>query len=175
MCGTVTYRRMADGSEKMYKNYRCNFKAQSKLCDRGKTYREADLEEYMLAHIRPALSDYIAKYEVTAASTVQKNPVTEIAKIERKMKKLYDLFMDDLIDKEAYRSEYDKFKAQIKELQKCSTAAPMRSLDSVKKLLSEDWEAVYHTFSDQEKNTFWKSFVESVLVYEDGSMDIRFL
>lgn len=86
MCGTVTYRRMADGSEKMYKNYRCNFKAQSKLCDRGKTYREADLEEYMLAHIRPALSDYIAKYEVTAASTVQKNPVTEIAKIERKMK-----------------------------------------------------------------------------------------
>ena len=175
MCGTVTYRRMADGSEKMYKNYRCNFKAQSKLCDRGKTYREADLEEYMLAHIRPALSDYIAKYEVTAASTVQKNPVTEIAKIERKMKKLYDLFMDDLIDKEAYRSEYDKFKAQIEELQKCSTAAPMRSLDSVKKLLSEDWEAVYHTFSDQEKNTFWKSFVESVLVYEDGSMDIRFL
>lgn len=175
MCGTVTYRRMADGSEKMYKNYRCNFKAQSKLCDRGKTYREADLEEYMLAHIRPALSDYIAKYEVTAASTVQKNPVTEIAKIERKMKKLYDLFMDDLIDKEAYRSEYDKFKAQIEELQKCSTAAPMRSLDSVKKLLSEDWEAVYHTFSDREKNTFWKSFVESVLVYEDGSMDIRFL
>ena len=117
MCGTVTYRRMADGSEKMYKNYRCNFKAQSKLCDRSKTYREADLEEYMLAHIRPALSDYIAKYEVTAASTVQKNPVTEIAKIERKMKKLYDLFMDDLIDKEAYRSEYDKFKAQIEELQ----------------------------------------------------------
>lgn len=121
----------------------------------------------------PVISIY--QYEVTAASTVQKNPVTEIAKIERKMKKLYDLFMDDLIDKEAYRSEYDKFKAQIEELQKCSTAAPMRSLDSVKKLLSEDWEAVYHTFSDQEKNTFWKSFVESVLVYEDGSMDIRFL
>ena len=100
----------------------------------------------MHAHIRPALSDYIAKYEVTAASTVQKNPVTEIAKIERKMKIQYDLFMDDLIDKEAYRSEYDKFKAQIEELQKCSTAAPMRSLDSVKKLISEDWDAVYHTF-----------------------------
>lgn len=174
MCGTVTYRKLTDGSEKMYKNYRCNYKAQSKLCDRGKTYREADLEEYMLQHIRPALSEYIAKYEVTAASVSQKNPAAEITKIERKIKKLYDLFMDDLIDKEAYRSEYDKFKAQIEELQNCPVS-PVRNLDNVKKLLSENWETVYHTFSDREKNTFWKSFVESVLVYEDGNMDIRFL
>lgn len=49
------------------------------------------------------------------------------------------------------------------------------SPSSVRKLLNEDWEAVYNTFSNQEKNVFWKSFVESVLVYEDGSMDIRFL
>ena len=151
MTGTVTYRRMADGAEKAYKSYRCNFKAQSKLCDRGKTYREEYVEEYMLNHIRPALSDYVAK-----------------------IKKLYDLFMDDLIDKDAYRSEYDKFKKQIEELQKCP-ASPVRNLDSVRKLLNDDWEAVYNTFSNQEKNVFWKSFVESVLVHEDGSMDIHFL
>lgn len=137
-------------------------------------YREEYVEEYMLNHIRPALSDYVAKYEVTAASAVQKNPVEEMSKIERKIKKLYDLFMDDLIDKDAYRSEYDKFKKQIEELQKCP-AAPVRNLDSVRKLLNDDWEAVYNTFSNQEKNVFWKSFVESVLVYEDGSMDIHFL
>ena len=174
MTGTVTYRKMADGTEKAYKSYRCNFRAQSKLCDRGRSYREEYVEEYMLNHIRSALSDYVAKYEVTAASAVRKNPVEEISKIERKIKKLYDLFMDDLIDKNAYRSEYDKFKKQIEELQRCP-AAPVRNLDSVRKLLNENWEAVYGTFSNQEKNVFWKSFVESVLVYEDGSMDIHFL
>ena len=54
-------------------------------------------------------------------------------------------------------------------------AAPVRNLDSIKKMLSDDWETVYHTFSDQEKNVFWKSFVQSITVHEDGEMDIVFL
>ena len=89
------------------------------------------------------------------------------------MKKLYDLFMDDLIDKASYRKEYEKFQTQIDKLRSCP-AAPVRNLDSVKKMLSDDWETVYHTFSDQEKNVFWKSFVQSITVHEDGEMDICF-
>lgn len=174
MTGTVTYRTLADGKEKTYKSYRCNFKAQSKLCDRSKHYREEYVEEYMLQHIRPALSSYVADFEVTAAAAAKKDPAIEIAKVERKMKKLYDLFMDDLIDKASYRSEYEKFQSQIDKLRSCP-AAPVRNLDSIKKMLSDDWETVYHTFSDQEKNVFWKSFVQSITVHEDGEMDIVFL
>ena len=88
------------------------------------------------------------------------------------MKKLYDLFMDDLIDKASYRNEYEKFQSQIDKLRSCP-AAPVRNLDSIKKMLSDDWETVYHTFSDQEKNVFWKSFVQSITVHEDGEMDIE--
>lgn len=177
MVGTVTYRTMSDGKEKAYKSYRCNFRAQSKLCDRGKYYREEYVEEYILSHIRPALSSYVAEYDVTAASSssAKKDPAAEIAKIERKIKKLYDLFMDDLIDKVSYRSEYDKFQKEIADLKSQVSVAPAHSLKDIKKLLSEDWESIYHTFSNQEKNAFWKSFVESVTVYEDGEMNIHFL
>lgn len=174
MAGTVTYRTLADGTEKAYKSYRCNFRAQSKLCDRSKSYREEIVEENLLNNIRPALADYVAKFEVTAASAAKKDPAAEIIKIEKKMRKLYDLFMDDLIDKAAYRKEYEKFQAQIEELRK-RPVAPVRNIDGVKKLLAEDWETVYHTFSNQEKNVFWKSFVQSITIHEDGEMDIVFL
>lgn len=41
--------------------------------------------------------------------------------------------------------------------------------------VAQDYEAIYNTFSTAEKNTFWKSFIQSILVHEDGSMDISFL
>lgn len=174
LVGATTYRKLSDGSEKAYKSYRCNQHAQSHSCDRCRSYREDYVEEYLLQHIRPALASYVAQYEVKAAASVQKNPADERAKIQKKIKKLYDLFMDDLIDKESYRSEYDAFQKQLQELDRMP-AAVQRDLSSVKELLASGWEEAYKTFTDQEKNTFWKAIVRSVQVHEDGSMDIFFL
>lgn len=174
LVGTVTYGKLADGSEKVYKNYRCNQRAQSHSCTHGKHHREELIEEYLLSHIRPALSEYIAHYEVTATAADKPDPAAEAAKVQRKLKKLYDLFMDDLIGKEEYRCEYEKFQKQLTEI-KAKPAAPVRDLSGMKSLLSGDWQDVYSTFSDQEKNTFWKSFIDRIVVHEDNSMDISFL
>lgn len=174
LTGTVTYGKLADGSERVYKNYRCNQRAQSHSCTHAKHHREKDVEEYLLSHIRPALSEYIAHYEVTATAADKPDPAAEAAKIQRKLKKLYDLFMDDLIGKEEYRSEYEKFQKQLSEI-KAKPAAPVRDLSGMKSLLSGDWQDVYSTFSDQEKNTFWKSFIDRIVVHKDNSMDISFL
>lgn len=170
---TSNYTRL-DGTPVMYASYRCSLRVQTRNCDRSRHYREEYIEEYLLQHVRPALSAYVAKYEVSASVSSKKDPSAEIAKIQRKTQKLYDLFMDDLIDKSAYRSEYEKFQQQIEELRKQPTA-PVPNLNNIKKLLSEEWETVYLTFSNQEKNVFWKSFIQSVIVHEDGEMDIIFL
>ena len=132
------------------------------------------MEKYLLAHIRPALSEYIAEYEVNGCSPAQKSPAAEAAKIQKKLKKLYDLFMDDLIDKESYRREYESLQAKLSEA-KSAADAPHRNLADLKSILSQGYEEIYQTFSPTEKNAFWKSFVQSVLMYEDGSMDITFL
>ena len=104
----------------------------------------------------------------------KKDPAAEAAKIRRKLEKLYDLFLDDLIEKDLYRQKYDELQAQLKD---CLTvpSAPVRDFSAVQELLSKNWEDMYCTFSKTEKNVFWKSFVKSVTVYEDGSMDINFL
>ena len=124
--------------------------------------------------MRPALSQYIAQYEVSSSSMQKKDPAADAAKIRRKLEKLYDLFMDDLIDKESYREKYDDLQDQLK---KCQAVVPVprRDLSEAKSLLAQNWEEIYQTFTAAEKNTFWKSFIESILVHEDGSMDISFL
>lgn len=174
LVGQTTHRTLADGTEKHYPAYRCNQRYQSHSCDRNRSYREDYVEEYLLQHIRPALSEYVAEYEVTGSNPSRKNPAAEAAKIRKKMQKLYDLYMDDLIEMDVYKREYATFQNKLKELEAASVA-PARDLSDLKKLLNQDYEEIYKTFSPQEKNAFWKSFVQSILVHEDGSMNISFL
>lgn len=174
LVGQTTHRTLADGTAKHYPAYRCNQHYQSHSCDRNRSYREDYVEEYLLQHIRPALSEYVAEYEVTGSNPSRKNPAAEAAKIRKKMQKLYDLYIDDLIEMDVYKKEYETFQQKLKELEAASVAPP-RDLSDLKKLLNQDYEEIYKTFSPQEKNAFWKSFVQSILVHEDGSMDISFL
>ena len=148
--------------------------ASSHSCPHSKMYSEEMLEQYMISNVCSAFSSYIAEYAVAAASAKKKNTAAEIAKIERKLKKLYDLFMDDLIDKEAYKSEYDSFNRQLNEL-KSIPFAPANDYQKVQELLSGDWSAVYASFNNNEKNAFWKSFIDKIVIHEDGKIDIIFL
>ena len=61
--------------------------------------------------------------------------------------------MDDLIDKESYRKEYELLQAKLSEL-KSAADAPHRDLTDLKQILSQDYEAIYNTFSTAEKEYF---------------------
>lgn len=167
-----------DGTVRQYTCYRCNVHTSQpslNLCDRSHAIREERVEEYLLEHIRPALSEYLSSYNVSAQESKRNTHQADAAKIRRKIEKLYDLFMDDLIEKEEYREKYEDLQKQLKECQTAPVPAPAPNLGQLQDLLSQDWEAVYATFSKPEKNAFWKSFVHSVVVYDDEHMDISFL
>ena len=170
----TTVRKRPDGSRYEYRAYRCNQHYSMHCCDRNKSYREEAIEEYMLSHIRPALADYIAEYEIDGRCTHAKNPASEVARIRSKLKKLYDLFIDDLIDKDMYRQEYEQLQQALQEAN-AAAATPHKDLNALKEFLLHDWEEVYKTFSHEEKSVFWKSFVQSITLHEDGEMDIIFL
>lgn len=175
MVGFSVAHKLVDGTKKVYVSYRCNYRAATRLCDRSHAFREEYIEEYMLSHIRPAMSNYVAKYDVFSSEAAERrHTAADAAKVRRKIEKLYDLFMDDLIEKDVYRQKYEVLQLELK---KCQSApvSPVRDLSAIKELLSNDWEDVYHNFSKHEKNVFWKSFVRSMTVHEDGTIDIDFL
>lgn len=170
----TTVRKRADGKKYEYRAYRCNQHYSMHCCDRNKSYREELIEENMLANIRPALSDYIAEYEVDGECPQTKDPAVEANRIRAKLKKLYELFLDDLIDKDMYKKEYEQLQAQLQEAN-AAAAVPHKDVNALKEFLSQEWEDVYKTFSYEEKAAFWKSFVQSITLHEDGKMDIVFL
>lgn len=172
-CQTTVQKRK-DGSRTEYRAYRCNQHYSMHCCDRNKSYTEERIEEYMLSHIRPALADYIAEYEISEGSAASKNPAAEVARIRTKLKKLYELFVDDLIDKEMYRQEYAQLQQALQEANEAA-AVPRKDVSALKEFLAQEWEEIYKTFNYEEKAMFWKSIVESMTLHEDGTIDIVFL
>ena len=175
MVGHTTKHPRKDGSIYARPAYRCNQHYSSHSCDRSRTYTEEYIEEYFLSHVRDALSDYVAEYEVSGVSPARKNPAAEVARIRGKLKKLYELYVDDLIEKDAYRAEYTALQASLTEATAAAAVTVSRDVDELKELLSGDWEDIYKTFSEEEKNAFWKSFVRCAYIQEDGKIDFIFL
>lgn len=172
-CQTTVY--TYNGVKKERRAYRCNQHYALGCCPRNKSYREDYVEDYMLSHIQSALDDYTARFKITSNSRrKRKDPAAEITRIKAKLKKLYDLFMDDLIDKAMYREEYDRLQGEL-EKASAAPAAPHKDVSALREVLSHGWEDVYHTFSDEEKAMFWKSIINRITIHEDGSMDIEFL
>lgn len=174
MSGQTIRRKLKDGSPRKYIRYKCRQHYQSFKCPRGNTYSEERIEKYLLDHIRPALIDYIAEYEIEAAEDNTRRAAADASRIKAKMKKLYDLFMDDLIEKDMYRAEYDKLRAQLEATQTAATA-PKKDLSALRDFLAQPWEEVYQSFTSEEKARFWRSILQSAVVHEDGSLDLIFL
>lgn len=174
LAGNTSYYKRKDGTKSSRSSYRCNQHYQSHSCPRNKTIREDYVEEYLLSHVRPALSEYVAQYEVDGCFPQAKNPAADAARIRAKMKKLYELFIDDLIEKDMYKTEYERLQRSLQEAT-AAASAPHKDINSLKEFLTQEWEDIYQTFTPQEKATFWKSFIQSVHVHDDGEMDIIFL
>ena len=89
--------------------YNCSRHASygSSHCSNRRHVPEPAIEQFLLANLRQALTEYNLKIE-----SEQKPPVNT-EKIRRKMEKLKDLYLDDLISREVYERDYRALEKQL--------------------------------------------------------------
>ncbi len=157
--------------DKEYSIYRCNYYSNSHLCTHSHGINEKNIETYLLEHIKPELEKYIARYDVLQSKQL---PKADPSKIKAKMKRLKDLYVNELIDIEDYRVEYEGYKA---ELEKATTAAmpDKKDFSSVRSILDMDLKSVYDTLEPQEKRTLWGSIIDKIIISDSGEIEIVFL
>lgn len=175
LVGYSAYYTTKEGEERATKTYRCNHYISTRTCTHKNQMSQKKLEKYLTENIQLAFSDYIASFNVVSSAAKKKDTAAEIARIERKQKKLYNLYMDDLIDAATYKEEYNSFKKQLEELRSIPFSPAVDTRKKTEELLSGDWISVYSSFTDLEKNAFWKSFIDKIVIDVNGNIDIIFL
>lgn len=157
--------------EYIYINYRCNYYTNSHLCTHFKAINEKKIEKYLLEHIKPELERYISQYELASNKST---PKADPNKIKAKMKRLKELYVNELIEIEDYRIEYEGYK---KELDAITAAAepPKKDLSFVRNFLKCDINSIYESLTPQERRALWGSIIDKIIIDNEKKIEIIFL
>ena len=152
-------------SGKCYKFYRCQRAKREKNCSNKYTLSEKGiLEPYLLSHIKEELQNYKISYEVKQANKDIQDISSQLNKARNKLDKLKDLYLDDLIDKDAYKAEYARLNGIVAELEKELDNDSDMDINAVDTILSMDFESIYNTLQPNEKRYIWQSIIDYIEV-----------
>lgn len=136
-------------------------------CSNTKRLSQNVLERYLLENIKPLLEmkvDAVKKEKETDNSQ-------RIAYLEKKIKRLKELYVNDLITIEEYKTDKESALAEI------STLSAPRSVDTkpyedfIKLNIGEQ----YKTFTDTEKRIFWRALIDKIVFDTDRNLSVLFL
>lgn len=163
---------------RVYLRYRCSKKWTEQTCDFGGEIWEKRIEDWLLDHIQLQLKEYVAHFDVEAGQ--KKRAAIDTDKIERKIRRLQDLYVDEMIDGDAYREKYRDLHAQLEAAQQQNIVLEKpRDLSAVRQLLAGDFREIYEQLKPEERRLLWCSVIDHITVnntaYNKYDFDVVFL
>lgn len=168
MAGASTKYVKADGSTKYYKHYRCTNAVVRKWCNHNLSIKEENIDKFIVANLVKELANYKAEFEINAKQvdyTAKRN------KLERKIARLKDLYINELITLEEYKADLSKFNA---ELDKIPTDAITTDISAIQSLLSMDIEHLYYELTCEERQVLIRSVIKQINIDAENKMELVF-
>ncbi len=109
------------------------------------------------------------EWEVQAAARKRVIASSDKATLKRKLSKLKELYVNELIDIEEYKKDYEIYTAALRQLPDPAQEAPP-DFAAVRNILTADFKAIYDTLTREEKRTLWRSVIEEIAVDNDGNI-----
>lgn len=142
-------------------SYRCSNHHMKNLCNNKYNITEKTLEKHLIKHIKEELNNYIVNMQITEINNTKKDNTKVINKIKNKIEKLKDLYLDDLIDKETYKKDYEELNNQLEELSKEDTNKII-NIEPLQEFLKLDIPIIYDTLNSLEKRRLWVSIIDYI-------------
>ena len=168
MIGT-TDRNKSKGTR--YKTYICSGHYRAiKDCDNTKILNEKKLEKYLVENLKELAFGDISVKDKRKATNYEK----KIASTEKKISRLKELYLNELItlddykhDLAAYKADIDTFKAEARKYKGTDKKA---LYDLVGRNLA-DW---YWTLTEDERRVIWRSVIDQIYFDSDKNIKIVF-
>lgn len=140
-----------------YIYYRCTRYEKLHLCEHKKRTSERILEDWLLHNLVSQFAQY--NLDLAARAAQPQNKVDE-GKIKRKMEKLKDLYLNDLIEREAYERDYTALRDELRTAHAAVEALPQPvDLDELATALS-----LYSELSRQHQKEFWARTIGKIII-----------
>lgn len=165
LCGDTT--KKAYG---VYKAYRCAIRGRG--CNNHSVIAEKKIEKQLLANLAAYMEGEIARVELEATKPKPK-PKVNVKSLKEKHRRLTVAYMAGNVPDDQYLKEDAELKALIAKAE--SEAPPKhKDLTPLKDMLESDFETVYYTFTDEEKQRFWQGLISEIKLDGKNIIDVKF-
>lgn len=173
-CGRRMIHRMHKYKNRQNAECNCAGHYQRAGCPNKSNIRETEIEQYLLDNIESFLGSMEAIYNEQIRAMPTRDISSEISALRRKLLRLKDLYINELIEISDYKMDFSKYTQEILRLEKIRDSAP-KSLDNIKKIVCTGWKNVYQELERQQKRAFWRAIIKEIRVYSEHRIEFDFL
>ena len=149
---------------KKYPRYTCRYHSTGQCCFNHVVY-ESRVERNLIGRYKEDLESRYIKLK----SAKKTDNSTRRKSILRKMDRLKDLYINDLIDLNEYREDIEKYKAELESIEPKESNA-----EKIEELLKLNVYEIYWTLNNEQKRRLWRSVVKSITP-KDGDFLVEYL
>ena len=132
------------------------------------TIQFIESQHQVLDKAKTELQNYKAEFEISSQEVDYKS---QRLKIEKKIKRLKDLYINELITLEEYKADLNRFNA---ELDKIPADTIKTDLKAIETLLNMDIESLYYELTHAERQVLIRSVIKQINVDTKNKMELVF-
>lgn len=168
MNGIVCY------NPKPKKYYGCRHGMHFTTCTHNRRCREDRIEEKALLELELYINTKINSIQTTTLKPKTQKSKQEV--IIKKLKKLKELYVEDLIQIEDYRKDYDSYIKQLEaiEAEETQSTASSSVIDVVKFVNDCNYKELYRKMDDEHKRLFWYKIINIISITDKNEIHIDF-
>lgn len=144
--------------------YRCPQHYSRRNCGHKKQIRETAVEEWLFTFLVDELEKQRLEWEVKEARRKQAAASVDRAAIRRKLSRLKELYVNEMIDLEEYRRDYELYTTQLAERTAPSAEEERPNFEAIEAILETGFRKIYDGLEREEKRTLWRSVIKEIHV-----------
>lgn len=176
-CGhmmTGAYSKRSKDSPYRYYIYRCNRKSENtalkSYCTDIHQIREAYLEQLLIDNVKQMFGEFTNDEKKKLA---QKKPI-DINKINGKIERIQDLYVDGMISKEKFNADYAKLNDELNDAIKHNASITLPDHSATEAIIRSFKPEDYKNYTRLEKWNFWKSIIDHIVVDKHKQVEVIF-
>lgn len=151
-------------------SYYCQGSAQRKGCSNDKFTVEWKIEDYLMSTIDEQIQ---IKLQAKPRKEPKIKADVQLKAIQKKLAKLSELYIEDMISKADYSKKYADLTEQIEAI--TSAELPTRAPEEIATLFAPGWQDIYKNLTRKNKQAFWKLKIKEIRLYKDRRIEFDFL
>ncbi|MBE6156962.1 MAG: recombinase family protein [Firmicutes bacterium] len=157
-----------NSNSKHYYNCRYHY---FKKCDNKKCINERWLEQHLLNEIIPILKN--RKLQIVNINDNQQEIVDNSQQLKTKLKKLTNLYLENMVDLDYYKEEYLLINSQLEKIKCQKDNQNKLDYSYIDNFLNSNFLDIYSNLDNLEKRRLWSSIIDNVEILDYDNIKIN--